>query len=331
MGQQRTTIMPGQFTFFCFLLLSLLGSAPAAADDYPSKPIHLVVPYPPGGASDQRSRQIAEKLAKAMGQPVLVENKAGASGTIGAAYVAQAAPDGYTLLYGSVNELVLAPMVIPSAPFDAVRDFAPVNQVVSGSFLLVARQGLGVKSVNELITLARAKNGRLTCGTPGIGTAFHFALEIIKRDAHVDITHVPFKGGAPTMGALLGGHVDIAFSTVVESLPQIKAHKIVPLAVTSARRMPVLPDVPTAAEVGIPKLEMTLWAGVFAAPKTPSHIIKRLHSELVAVINDVQFRSDLINTGAEPIANTPDQFAAFIRAEQVRWGDLVKQSGMRLE
>lgn len=267
MGKQRTTTMPCQFGFVCFLLLSLFASAPATADDYPSKPIRLVVPYPAGGASDQRSRHIADKLAKAMGQPVLVENKAGASGTIGAAYVAQAAPDGYTLLYGSTNELVLAPVVIPSARYDAVRDFAPVSQVVSGYPVLVARQGLGVKSVDELITLARAKSGRLTCGTPGVGTAFHFALEIVKRDANVDIIHVPFKGGAPTMGALLGGHVDIAFSTIVESLPQIRAHKIVPLAVTSARRLPVLADVPTAVEVGLPKLEMTLWAGVFAPPQ----------------------------------------------------------------
>jgi len=303
----------------------------AVADNYPSKPIKIVVPYPAGGPADQRSRQIAAKLTKAVGQAVVVENRPGASGAIGASAVAKAPPDGYTLLWGTVYDLAINPAVNLALGYDPLRDFAPITQANSSYLVLNAWPGLGVKSMKELIALAKAKPGQLNCGSSGNATAPHFALEVLNRSANIDITHVPFKGDAPLLTDLLGGHVDIGFNVTTTALPHVKAGKLVPLAVSSPKRLAPFSEVPTVAELGFPEMEITLWAGVLAPAGTPAQIIKRLNTELVKIIDSPEIREQWISGGAEAVPTTPEEFAAFIQSEHARWSRLIKQTGVKME
>jgi tripartite-type tricarboxylate transporter receptor subunit TctC len=312
-------------------LMAILAQGRVAAADYPAKAIKIVVPWPPGGASDLRSRQVAERLTKALGQPVVVENRPGASGAIGAAAVAKAPPDGYTVYYGNIYDLAINPAVNLALGYDPARDFAPITQAVLSYLVLVARPDLGVKSVQQLIALAKANPGKLTCGSPGNGTAPHFALEILKRGASVEMTHIPFKGSGPLIADLLGGHVDVGFDVTTMALPYIKAGKLIPLAVTSPERLAALSDVSTVAELGLPELEITLWGGFLAPAGTPPQIIKRLNAELVKAMNNPEIRDQWISGGALVVPGTPEQFAAFIHSEQARWARVIKQTGVKLE
>jgi tripartite-type tricarboxylate transporter receptor subunit TctC len=313
------------------LLLFLAVQGSAVADNYPSKPIKIVVPWPAGGPADQRSRQIAAKLTKAVGQAVVVENRPGASGAIGASAVAKAPPDGYTLLWGTVYDLAINPAVNLALGYDPLRDFAPITQASSSYLVLNAWPELGVRSMKELIALAKAKPGQLNCGSSGNATAPHFALEVLNRSANIDITHVPFKGDAPLLTDLLGGHVDIGFNVTTTALPHVKAGKLVPLAVSSPKRLAPFSEVPTVAELGFPEMEITLWAGVLAPAGTPAQIIKRLNTELVKIINSPEIREQWISGGAEAVPTTPEEFAAFIQSEQARWSRLIKQTGVKME
>jgi len=303
----------------------------AVADNYPSKPIKIVVPWPAGGPVDQRSRQIAAKLTKAVGQPVVVENRPGASGAIGASAVAKAPPDGYTLLWGTLYDLAINPAVNLALGYDPLRDFAPITQANSSYLVLNAWPGLGVKSMKELIALAKAKPGQLNCGSSGNATAPHFALEVLNRSANIDITHVPFKGDAPLLTDLLGGHVDIGFNVTTTALPHVKAGKLVPLAVSSPKRLAPFSEVPTVAELGFPEMEIALWAGVLAPAGTPPQIIRRLNTELVKIIDSPEIREQWISGGAEAVPTTPEEFAAFIQSEHARWSRLIKQTGVKME
>ena len=313
------------------LLVFLAVQGSAVADNYPSKPIKIVVPWPAGGPADQRSRQIAAKLTKAVDQPVVIENRPGASGAIGASAVAKAPPDGYTLLWGTVYDLAINPAVNLALGYDPLRDFAPITQASSSYLVLNAWPELGVRSMKELIALAKAKPGQLNCGSSGNATAPHFALEVLNRSANIDITHVPFKGDAPLLTDLLGGHVDIGFNVTTTALPHVKAGKLVPLAVSSPKRLAPFSEVPTVAELGFPEMEITLWAGVFAPAGTPAQIIKRLNTELVKIINSPEIREQWISGGAEAVPTTPEEFAAFIQSEQARWSRLIKQTGVKME
>jgi tripartite-type tricarboxylate transporter receptor subunit TctC len=316
---------------FSLPLVAVLVQGSVAADNYPSKAIKLVVPWPPGGASDQRSRQIAEKVTKAIGQPVVVENRPGASGAIGAAAVAKAPADGYTFYYGNLYDLAINPAVNQTLSYDPARDFAPITQAVLSYLVLTARPGLRVKSMKELIVLAKANPGKLTCGTPGNGTAPHFALETLKRSAGVEITHIPFKGSGPLTLDMLGGHVDIAFDVTTIALPHIKAGKLVPVTVSSPKRLAPLSEVPTMSEVGFPELEITLWGGFLAPAGTPASVIRRLNTELVNAMNSADLREQWESGGALVVPGTPEEFAAFIQSEQIRWARLIKQTGVKLE
>jgi len=313
------------------LLVFLAVQGSAVADNYPSKPIKIVVPWPAGGPVDQRSRQIAAKLTKAVGQPVVVENRPGASGAIGANAVAKAPPDGYTLLWGSVYELAINPAVNLALGYDPLRDFAPITQANSAYLVLNARPGLGVRSMKELIALAKAKPGQLNCGSSGNATAPHFALEVLNRSANIDVTHIPFKGDAPLLTDLLGGHVDIGFNVTTTALPHVKAGNLVPLAVSSPKRLAPFSEVPTVAELGFPEMEITLWGGLLAPAGTPAQIIKRLNKELVNIINSREIREQWASGGAEAVPTTPEEFAAFIQSEHARWSRMIKQSGVKME
>ena len=313
------------------LLVFLAVQGSAVADNYPSKPIKIVVPWPAGGPVDQRSRQIAAKLTKAVGQPVVVENRPGASGAIGANAVAKAPPDGYTLLWGSVYDLAINPAVNLALGYDPLRDFAPITQANSAYLVLNARPGLGVRSMKELIALAKAKPGQLNCGSSGNATAPHFALEVLNRSANIDVTHIPFKGDAPLLTDLLGGHVDIGFNVTTTALPHVKAGNLVPLAVSSPKRLAPFSEVPTVAELGFPEMEITLWGGLLAPAGTPAQIIKRLNKELVNIINSREIREQWASGGAEAVPTTPEEFAAFIQSEHARWSRMIKQSGVKME
>ena len=313
------------------LLVYLAVQGSAVADNYPSKSIKIVVPYPAGGPADQRSRQIAAKLAKAVGQAVVVENRPGASGAIGASAVAKAPPDGYTLLWGTLYDLAINSAVNLALGYDPLRDFAPITQANSSYLVLNAWPGLGVNSMKELIALAKAKPGQLNCGSSGNATAPHFALEILNRSANIDITHVPYKGDAPLLTDLVGGHVDIGFNVATTALPHVKAGKLVPLAVSSPKRLAPFSEVPTVAELGFPEMEITLWAGVLAPAGTPAQIIKRLNTELVKIIDSREIREQWASGGAQAVPTTPEEFAAFIQSEQARWSRLIKQTGVKME
>jgi tripartite-type tricarboxylate transporter receptor subunit TctC len=314
------------------LFVFLVVQGIAIADTYPNKPINLVVGFSPGGAADQRSRQIAEQLTKALGQPVVVLNRPGASGAISASSVAKAAPDGYTLLWGSIQDLAINPAINHGLDYDPARDFSPIAQLVSSFLVLSARPGLGVKSVKDLVALAHSKPGQLSGGTAGNGTAHHVALAILKKHyANLDITAVPYKGESPIIPDLLGNHIDIGFSVTTTALPYIQSAKLVPLVVTSPKRLVPLSQVPTAAELGIPELEMTLWGGIVAPAKTPAPIIRRLHAELVKIINSPEIRESWIGGGALPVTSSPEEFAAFIKSEMHRWAGLIKELDLKLE
>jgi len=316
----------------CLLVfLAVLMPGNAAPDSYPSKLIKIIVPWPAGGSADQRSRQVAERLTKAVGQPVVVENRPGASGSIGASAVAKAPPDGYTLLWGTLYDLAMSPAVDLALGYDPLRDFAPITQAVSTYLVLDARPGLGVRSMKELIALAKAKPGQLTCGSGGNATAHHFALEVLKRSASIDIIHVAFKGDAPLLTDLLGGHVDIGFNVTTTALPHIKAGKLVPLAVSSQKRLIPFSEVPTMAEVGFPELEITLWGGVLAPAGTSAEIIKRLNAELLKIIHSPEIREQWASGGAQAVGNTPEEFTALIQSEQSRWARLIKQTGVKMD
>jgi len=312
------------------IAFALVPSIPAA-QSYPSKPIRILVAWPAGGPADLRARQIAAKLSQAIGQPVLVENRPGASGTIGAIAAAKATPDGYTVYYGTVYELAISPAMDAALTYDPQRDFAPITQVASAYLVLDARPGLGAKSIKDLIALARAKPGQLTGGSPGNATAPHLFLELLKRSANVDITHVAFKGEAPLINDLLGSHVDLGFNVTTTALPHVKAGKLVPLAISSPKRLAPFAGVPTMSEDGFPELEVTLWAGLLAPAGTPSEIIKHLNAEMVKIIGSPETREEWVNGGAEAAPTTPEAFASHIRAEQARWARLIKQSGVMME
>jgi tripartite-type tricarboxylate transporter receptor subunit TctC len=316
---------------FLVIFLALLVDTPALADTYPSKPITIVVPWPAGGTVDQRARQIAEKLAKAVGQPVVVENRAGASGGIGAGMVAKSAPDGYTLLYGSIADLAINPAINPSPGYDPILDFAPITQVASAYFVLAARPGLGAKSLQDLIKLAKSKPGELTCGSSGMGAPMHFSLLVLNRSAHIDIAHVPYKGEAPVIADLLGSHIDIGFPVATGGLPYFKAGKLVPLAVLGPRRLSAISEVPTVTELGFPELEMTLWGGFVAPAATPVDIIKRLNTELVKIVTSAEMREQLENAGAVAVGSTSAEFTVLIQSERTRWAKMIKTAGLRME
>lgn len=315
---------------FLFVFLVMQGSA--IADTYPNKPINLVVGFPAGGAADQRSRQIAEQLTKALGQPVVVVNRPGASGAIGASTVANAAPDGYTLLFGSIMEMAINPVINHDLSYDPTRDLSPITQVVSSFLVLSARPGLGVKSMKDLVALAQSKPGQLSGGSAGNGTAQHVALAILKKHyANLNITAVPYKGDSQVIPDLLGNHIDISFNVTTTALPYIQSAKLLPLVVTSPKRLAPLSQVPTAAEMGIPELEMTLWGGILAPAKTPTPIIRRLHTELVKIINSPEIQESWISGGALPVTSSPEEFAALIKSEMHRWASLIKELDLKLE
>ncbi|TWO65515.1 tripartite tricarboxylate transporter substrate binding protein [Caenimonas sedimenti] len=312
--------------------LALLPTLALAQGAYPNKPIRIVVPFPPGGSTDLLARRLGEKLATAMGQPVVVENKPGAGGTTGADFVAKSAPDGYTLLMGVTGSNAIAASLYPKLPYDTLKDFAPVSQLVSAPLVLSVNAGSPIKSVRDYVAAARVKP--LSHGTPGNGTSMHLTAEMFDQAAGVRLMHVPYKGSAPAMNDLLGGTLDSMFGDFLVLLPQIKAGKVTPLAVTSARRHPMLPDVPTVAETGLPGLaqfEAASWQGLFAPAGVPREVLAKLNTEVVKAMESADIKEFFGSQGFIVGGTTPEQFKALIESEVPKWGRVVKAGNIKLD
>lgn len=300
----------------------------ARAQDYPSKPVRIVVPFAPGGPNEIVARLVATGLSSAMGQQFIVENRPGAGGNIGTDHVAKSAPDGYTLLSAGPGSLVINPLMGP-VPYDAARDFAPVSLMATAPNALVVNPGVAAKSVRELIALARARPGQLNYASGGAGSSPHLAAALFVSMAGVDIAHVPYKGTGPAVTDLLGGQVQMAVLGIPTVLPHIRSGRLRPLAVTGKRRSPELPEVPTVDEAGVAGYEMTPWYGLLAPAGTPRDIVARLGSETAKVLHDPEMKEKLSAQGAEPAGGTPEEFAAVLRTETARWTPVVRSLGAK--
>jgi tripartite-type tricarboxylate transporter receptor subunit TctC len=303
----------------------------AAAQAWPAKPIRFVVPYPAGGPLDAVARLVGQRVSESVKQPVIVENKAGAGGNIGADLVAKSAPDGYTILMGAVATHAINPTLYASVPYDAQKDFIPVTQIASTPNVLVVNPALPVHDVREFIAYAKAHPGQLNFGSGSTGSAGHLAGELFKSLAGVQMTHVPYKGAAPAMNDLIAGNINLMFDNLASSLGQIKAGKVRALAVTTAKRSGLAPDLPTIAESGLPGFDINTWFGLFVPAATPPAIVDRLHDEFVKALNEPDVRAKMLALGAEPVGNTPAQFAAYIRSEAEKYAKLVKASGAKVD
>ena len=305
--------------------------AQGGAGAYPEKPIRLVVGVPPGGSTDLIARIVGDQLGRQMGQPVVLENRGGAAGNIGAEIVAKSAPDGYTLFLAPIGTVAINPSLYSNMPFDPIRDFAPISQLTSLPMVMLLHPSITAKTTQEFIDYARAHPGKVNYASGGSGTGTHLAGELFKMRAGIDMTHVPYKGNGPAMADLLGGRVAVMFDQISTALPQLQSGKLRALGVTTATRSSVVPDVPTLAETGLQGFDMTTWHGIVAPAGTPPAVIAKLNAEVVKALNSPDLREKFKANGIDPVASTPEQFGALMRSEIARWRDVVKASGAKVD
>jgi tripartite-type tricarboxylate transporter receptor subunit TctC len=308
-----------------------LGMQAASAQDYPNRPITLVVPFPPGGSTTIVARIVADKMSEALGQSIVVDNRGGAGGTIGSRAVSKSAPDGYTILLGYTGTLAIAPSLYGNAGYDPRKDFAPIGRIGTAPNTLVVNPSTPVRSVAELIAYAKANPGKVNYGSAGIGTVSHVCGEYFNSAAGVTLAHIPYKGTGPAITDLLGGHIQMAFAPIPATHENAKSGKLRMLAVTSAVRSTLLPDVPTIAETALPGFEAVLRYGLVAPPGTPAAIVARLNAALNAALADAGVRARLAIDGAEPLPSTPAEYGADIDREEMQWSKVVKASGAKAE
>jgi tripartite-type tricarboxylate transporter receptor subunit TctC len=302
----------------------------AFAQAFPSKPVRIIVAFPPGGGTDIVARLLVPKLTESWGQQVIVDNRAGASGVIGTEIAAHSPADGSTLFLGTLGNLAVNQHLYPKMTVDPLRDFAPVTQVVAVHFVMVANPALHARNVAELIALAKAQPGKINYSSSGPGGAPHLAGELFKSMAHVDLVHVPYKGSAPSFQDLLGGQVSLTCDSLVQALPYIRDGRLVPLAVLGAKRTPLLPDVPTVGET-VPGYELTNWFGLVAPAATPGPIVAKVHADVVKVLRDPAIAERLSGMGATAIGNEPAEFGARMRADSEKWGRLIREAHIEAE
>jgi tripartite-type tricarboxylate transporter receptor subunit TctC len=316
------------------ILVALFAAALAGAafaQAWPAKPVRFIVPYPPGGTSDILARTIAEKLGAALGQPVVVENKPGANGNLGADYVAKAAPDGYTFLLADIGAIAISPSVYPSLPFDPVKNFTPVTMVAYSPHILVVHPSVPAKSVAELVALAKSKPGKLNYAASSTGSAPHLAGVEFAQRAKIDWNYIPYKGGAQAVTDVVGGQADLLFNGMLATYPNVKGGKLRILAVSSANRLPSIPDVPTVAESGFPGFETGSWQGILAPPGTPPEIVAKLGGEVQKILATPEMKEKLAAQGADVRVTTGPELAGFISKERDRWAKVVKEAGIKAE
>jgi tripartite-type tricarboxylate transporter receptor subunit TctC len=312
------------------LLIAFFTACAGLAQDYPDKPIRIVVPFAPGGSTDVLARLVGQKLGERWGQPVLVENRAGAGGNIGADQIAKSAPDGYSLLLGGVPHAISASLY-SKLPYDLARDLTAVAEIASFPSAIVLHPSLPAHSVAELIALARARPGQLSFGSAGVGSPNHLALELFDSMAGVRMTHVPYKGSGQLIGDLLAGQVQLASMGTPVALPHVQSGKLRAIAVTGATRSSLLPEVPTVSEAGLPGFEVTSWYGMFGPAGLPANIVAKLNSEIGRAVTGPDVKERLAALGAEPSVKTPDEFARHVREEIAKWAKVVKESGAKAE
>ena len=303
----------------------------ACAQTWPGKPIRLIVPFPPGGGNDILARTVGRKLTEAVAQQVVIDNRGGAGGNIGAETAAHAVADGYTLFLGGIGSHGTNPGLQAKLPYDPVRDFAPITLIASAPLIVVVHPSLPVKSIAELVQYAKARPGQLNFASSGGGSIAHLAPEMLNAMAHVKLTHVPYKGTAPALVDLLSGQVQLMMNSAVSMLSQLRGGKLRAIAATGARRLAALPELPTVAESGVPGYEVASWYGLLAPAQTPRAIVDRLNREVVAILRQPEVRDRLAADGAEAVGNSPEEFAAHIRRELARWAAVIKAAGIRPE
>ncbi len=315
--------------FFAALMIAAAAIPPAIvqAQAWPAKPLRIIAAQSPGGVTDMLARVLAQKFNEAWKQPVVVENRAGAAGAIGTEFAAKSAADGYTLLLSSAGPIVINPALFPKLGYEPLRDFAPIAFVAASPLMLVVHPSVPAGSVKALIALARAQPERLSYGSGGNGSPAHLTAELFKSMTKTNIVHVPFKGSAPSVLALVGGQIDLSFTTIVISIPHVKTGRLRALAVTSPRRANAVPALSTMIEAGVPGFESQQWFGLFGPAALPKDIVARLHDETVRIMENADIRERLAADGGEPVAMTVEQFAAFIRADAARWAQVIKTSG----
>jgi tripartite-type tricarboxylate transporter receptor subunit TctC len=312
-------------------LLGTAGGLPAVAQQYPAKAIRFVIPYPPGGGSDTIARPLAQKLTESLGQQVIVDNRGGAGGNVGMELVAKAPPDGYTIVMALTAQLAVNPALYRKIPYDPVRDFEPVTLLGSGVYILVVHPSLPAKSVKELIALAKARPGEITYASSGSGSGGHLAGELLKMEGGVDLTHVPYKGGGPALIALLAGEVQVLFATQAASAQHIRSGRIRALGVSTARRSPTMPELPTLAEAGLPDYDSGVWYAILAPAGTPQGIVARLNAEFLKALKQPDYRALLEKSAIEPIGSTPDELGRFIKSELAKYAKVVKDANIRVD
>ncbi len=317
--------------FIRIAVLAALGTAPALAQNYPAKPIRIIIAQAPGSATDVISRVVGNRLSEALGQPLVVEARPGAGGMVGTEAAARSTPDGYTLFMGNNSTHGSNPAVYAKLPYDAVNDFAPISFVASVPYVLVVDPALPVSTVRELIALAKSKPGQLNYASAGNGSTHHFCGELLKSMTGIDVIHVPYKGSPPGIAGLLGGEVSLMFANVADIQSQIKSGRVKPLAVTVPKRSSTLPDVPTMPEAGLPDFEIQSWFGLLAPAGTPSPIIGRLNAETVKVLGRADVKATLAAQGLEVAASSPEQFAAHIKSEIAKFAKIGKTAGIKAE
>jgi tripartite-type tricarboxylate transporter receptor subunit TctC len=314
---------------FSAMILALVSSS-AWAQAYPVKPIRMVVPFAAGGVVDATARLLTPKMSELLTQPVIIDNRPGAGGNIAADLVAKSAPDGYTILI-TTHGHAISPGLYKKLPFDAAQDFAPITQIASSFLVLVSTPRLSVSSVKELVTLAKAKPGRLNFGSTGLGAPPHLVGELFKQSTGIDVVHVPYKGDAPMYQALLAGEVDFAFGPLGNAIAHIRSGKLRALGMTGSRRSPVIPDVPTMVEAGVPELELTGWLGLFAPAGTPRAVIERLHAAMVSTISTPEVRERFPVLGYEPVGSTPDDFGVRFKRDLTVYARVIQEARIPLQ
>ncbi|MGI4845717.1 MAG: Bug family tripartite tricarboxylate transporter substrate binding protein [Janthinobacterium lividum] len=314
----------------CLVAASAISFS-ALAQNWPSSTVTVVVPWPPGGPSDIAARPLAKGLTQGLGQSFVIDNRAGGGGNIGTAAVTRAKPDGSTLLITSSAPIVINPSLYKNMSFDPLKDLAPVTNLLRVPLVLVAGPNVPAKNLKELIAFIESKKGQFSYGSSGNGTPQHLTSELFASVAKLQMTHVPYKGSAPAISDLLGGHIPMMFDSTIAIMPHIKSGKVKPIAISSAKRSPLLPDVPTFAEAGLPQIESYAWYGMFAPAKTPANVVAKINAEAIKVMKGPEFQKVLADTGSDFVGDTPANFSKFVQAEHARWSKVVKDSGATVD
>ena len=319
------------FASLAFAISAFFAGNAARADDYPSHPIHLIVPYSAGGSADATARVIANQIGKATGQTIVVENRGGSASIVGTEFVNKSDPDGYTLLLGQSGPISINPAVYKNLPYDPVRDFAPISLTSTYPYIMVVNRSLGVKTLQEFVALAKSKPGALNYGTTGVGASNHLLTELFDLKAGIKMTHIPYRGTALAVADLVAGQVQVVFSDPISALQLVHSGMLVALAVTSKDRSPVAPDVPTIAESGYPGFDIVAWHGILAPAKTPPEIVNKLNAEIVQALKNPETKAQLENQAIQVVGSSPQEFASFIKQDLAVWKDVAAQAKIEVK